>query len=432
MKRTIVTLLTFLILASALALALAPLPARADGIIIIDPPICFEPCPVPPPPVRETPYLTVQTHRVNVTIEDQVATTRVDQTFRNDSQWSLEGTYIFPLPENAAISDFAMWVNGERVEGQLYTKEEARRIYDDIVRRRLDPALLEYVGRDLFQASIFPIDPGDTRRVEIEYSQVLPVDNGLVQYVYPLSTERFSAKPLENVAITVNIKSNEAIKAIYSASHPVSVTREGRFAAQVGWEDANVLPTTDFSLYYTVSADDIGVNLLSYKAQDEDGFFVLLVAPNVDAEQVIEKDVILVLDVSGSMIQLIPHLLGLILPYVNTGQVDVFQFSTYVEHMPPEELRKAKLRTSGGTDINCVLIHALDSKPRLHRALIVTDGYTGVPHPELASRTLEQNLRIYVVLPAESASVAQLRGLATAIIILPPISKSRSPWTIGR
>jgi hypothetical protein len=138
------------------------------------------------------------------------------------------------------------------------------------------------------------------------------------------------------------------------------------------------------------------------------------------------------LDVSGSMIQLIPHLLGLILPYVNSGQADVFQFSTYVEHMPPDELRKAKLRTSGGTDINCVLIHALDARPRLHRALIVTDGYTGIPHPELASRTLEQNLRIYVVLPAESASVAQLRGLATAIIILPPISKSRSPWTIGR
>lgn len=137
------------------------------------------------------------------------------------------------------------------------------------------------------------------------------------------------------------------------------------------------------------------------------------------------------LDVSGSMIQLIPHLLSLIMPYVVNGQADVFQFSTYVEHMSLEELRKAHLRTSGGTDINCVLIHALDAKPHLRRALILTDGYTGVPRPDLANRATEQNLHIYAVLPAESASVAQLKGLVTAIIILPPLGRSRSPWNIG-
>jgi uncharacterized protein with von Willebrand factor type A (vWA) domain len=137
------------------------------------------------------------------------------------------------------------------------------------------------------------------------------------------------------------------------------------------------------------------------------------------------------LDVSGSMVQLIPHLLGLILPYVGTGQADVFQFSTYVEHMPFDELRKARLRTSGGTDINCVLVHALNARPHIARALILTDGYTGIPRPELAHMTQENNLRIYAVLPAESASTAQLRGLVTAIIILPPLGKSRSPWRIG-
>jgi hypothetical protein len=131
------------------------------------------------------------------------------------------------------------------------------------------------------------------------------------------------------------------------------------------------------------------------------------------------------------MIQLIPHLLSLIMPYVVNGQADVFQFSTYVEHMSLEELRKAHLRTSGGTDINCVLIHALDAKPHLRRALILTDGYTGVPRPDLANRATEQNLHIYAVLPAESASVAQLKGLVTAIIILPPLGRSRSPWNIG-
>ncbi len=417
MKR-IITLLTLLLLASVFVLASPPAPARADGIIIIDPPICIEPCPIPPPPPRETPYLTVQNHRVNVTIEDQVATTRVDQIFRNDSQWALEGTYIFPLPENAAISDFAMWINGQKVEGQLYTKEEARRIYDDIVRRRLDPALLEYIGRDLFQASIFPIDPGDTRRIEIEYSQILPVDNGLVHYVYPLSTERFSARPLEDVSVTINIKSNEPIKAVYSASHPVSISREGRYGALVGWEDANVLPNTDFSLYYTVSQDDIGVNLLSYKAQGEDGFFVLLVAPNVDAEQVVDKDVILILDVSGSMegekMEQAREALKYVLDHLNQGdRFNIIAFSTGVRAFssqpePLSALPEARrfvdeLRPEGSTDINRALLEAINAADRERPTIIVflTDGLptSGVVETPQILANVEQaaspNLRIF-------------------------------------
>jgi Ca-activated chloride channel family protein len=368
--------------------------------------------------VRETPYLSVQTHRVTVNIDNQVATTRVDQTFRNDSQWSLEGTYIFPLPENAAISDFAMWINGQKVEGQLYTKEEARRIYDDIVRRRLDPALLEYVGRDLFQASIFPIEPGDTRRVEIEYSQILPVDNGLVQYIYPLSTERFSARPLEDVAVTVNIKSQDPLKAIYSPSHPVSINREGSFAATVGWEEANVKPNTDFSLYYSVSPDDIGVNLLSYKAIDEDGFFVLLVTPNVEAQEVVEKDVILVLDVSGSMegekMEQARDALLYVLDNLNQGdRFNVTAFSTGVRSFstrpePLSALPEARrfvneLRPEGSTDINRALLEAIAGADPQRPTIVIflTDGLPTsgeVETPNILANVAQaagSNLRIF-------------------------------------
>jgi Ca-activated chloride channel family protein len=416
MKRVIMAALIGLTLAAGLAW---PTPARADGIIIPEPPIiCRPPCPIPPPPPRETPYLTVQTHRVQVNIDNQVATTRVDQTFRNDSQWSLEGTYIFPLPENAAISDFAMWVNGQRVEGQLHTKEEARRIYDDIVRRRLDPALLEYVGRDLFQASIFPIDPGDTRRVEIEYSQILPVDNGLVQYVYPLSTEKFSAKPLENVAVTVNLTSREAIKAVYSPSHPVSVDREGRYRATVGWEATNVLPAADFSLYYTVSQEEVGVNLLSYKAPDEDGFFVLLAAPNVDAQQVVNKDVILVLDTSGSMegekMEQARDAMHFVLDHLNrSDRFNIITFSTGVQLFSdrPEPLSKLaearrfvdNLRAEGSTDINRALLEAIDAAGHERPTILIflTDGLptSGVIDTPLILNNITQaagsNLRLF-------------------------------------
>lgn len=396
-----------------------PKPVLADGFIIPDPPICVD-CPVPPPSPRETPYLSVKNHRVTVTIDRQVATTRVDQVFRNDSPWTLEGTYIFPLPEEAAISEFSMWIDDKKVEGQLYTKEEARRIYDDIVRRRLDPALLEYIGRDLFQASIFPIQPGESRRVVIEYTQVLPVEGGLVRYVYPLSTEKFSAKPLEEVSVSVEIQSKEAIKAVYSPSHPVSIDRPDNYRALAGWEDDNVLPNTDFALYYTISEEDLGLNLLSYKTADEDGFFTMLIAPSIKVDEVIKKDVVLVLDTSGSMegekIEQAQSALTYVLDHLNPNdRFNVVAFSTGVRTFstkmePAGAVAEAKrfvqnLQAEGSTDINRALLEALASldKDTLRPAIIIflTDGLptSGVVEPDLilnnVSQSAPKNVRIF-------------------------------------
>ena len=147
-------------------------PAGADGIIIVDPP--------PGVDVRLDQALAIKYHHVDVKIKDQVATTRVDQVFVNDNPWAAEGTYIFPLPEGAAVSDFVMWVDGQPVRGEILEADAARAIYNDIVRRMRDPALLEYVGRKALRASVFPIPPGGERKIELEYSQVLPVESGLV------------------------------------------------------------------------------------------------------------------------------------------------------------------------------------------------------------------------------------------------------------
>ncbi len=433
MKRIVILFLMLLALANLTS------PVLADGIIIPEPPICVR-CPVPPPPPRQTPYLTVQTHRVNVTIKDQVATTHVDQIFRNDTSWALEGTYIFPMPENSAISNFAMWVNGERIDGKLYTKQEARRIYDDIVRRRLDPALLEYVGRDLFQASIFPIQPGDTRRVEIEYNQLLPVENGLVQYVYPLSTERFSAKPLENVSVTVEIESKEAIKTIYAASHAVNITRDGRLRAKVGWEEANVLPDKDFSLYYTISPEEVGVNLLSYQERGEDGFFLLFIAPNVDANQaqVVAKDVVLVLDTSGSMdgekMTQARDALTFVLDHLNKeDRFNVIAFSTGVKLFSTQlepltklgEARRfvADLKSGGSTDINRALLEAIKPADSQRPTIIIflTDGLptSGVVEKEAILNNVKQsaskNVRIFPFGVGDDVDTLLLDSLAQEV-----------------
>ncbi|MBO0160296.1 VIT domain-containing protein, partial [Vibrio parahaemolyticus] len=83
----------------------------------------------------------------------------VEQVFRNDTPYTLEGTWFFPIPDSAAIVEFAIWENDKKLVGEVRSRDEARRIYDEIVRRQRDPGLLEYAGRNLFQASIFPIPP---------------------------------------------------------------------------------------------------------------------------------------------------------------------------------------------------------------------------------------------------------------------------------
>jgi Ca-activated chloride channel family protein len=364
-------------------------PALADGVIIPDPP------PLPDlPPLRET-WLTICYHRVTVTIEDQVAVTRVEQEFLNEHDWEAEGTYIFPLPEGAAVSEFIMWVDGTPVEGKILKAGEARRIYEDIVRRRRDPALLEYVGRGAVQARIFPIPPGGSRKVELEYSQVLPVDNGLVRYVYPLNTEKFSARPLEDVSVRVEVRSRDAMHALYSPTHQdrVYIERDGDYRALVGYEEPDVLPDQDFELVYTVSQEDVGLNVLTYRDAPDDGFFLLLVAPTVEVEKgrVIPRDVFLVLDTSGSMegekIEQAQEALIYVLGHLNTeDRFNVIGFSTGLQQYgrglrPASEAREAaewvrRLEAVGGTDINRALLEALaQADPERTTVLIfLTDG----------------------------------------------------------
>ena len=383
------TKLTTILLILALLLT-GSTSALADGIVIPDMP------PVPDPIPLEDSWLTIRYHRVDVTIEGQVAVTHVEQEFVNEHEWEAEGTYIFPLPEGAAVSKFTMWVDGQPIEGKILTADEARAIYEDTVRRRRDPALLEYVGRGAVQARIFPIPPGGSRKIELEYSQGLPADNGLIRYVYPLNTEKFSARPLENVSVHVTLRSQTPIRALYSPTHQdkVYIERDGDYRATVGYEEQEVLPDEDFELDYTVGQDEVGLHLLTYRETDEeDGFFLLLVSPAVAAEeeQVIPRDIILVLDTSGSMegdkLSQAKDALAFILGHLNSeDRFNVISFSTGLRQYagglrPASEADEAigwvrRLQAVGGTDINRALLEALSQADEERPTVLIflTDG----------------------------------------------------------
>ena len=286
-----------------LALLLAPAAAFADGLIVID---------RPPPGWRPPPHvphafapLEVRRHHVTVSVEGQVATTEVDQTFFNPNDRQLEGTYLFPVPKGAKIDSFAMDIDGTLTKAELLDAAKARKIYEDIVRSMKDPALLEYSGQDLFKVRIFPLEPRKEKRVKLTYTQLLASNGGLVEYRHPLNTEKFSAKPLESVSVTVRLEADAPLTTIHSPSHEVEVRRDGDRKAVIGFEAKDLRPDTDFLLAWGVEpADEIGLGLLSHReAGDDEGTFALFAAPSPAALAAAPqpKDIVFVLDTSGSM-----------------------------------------------------------------------------------------------------------------------------------
>lgn len=366
--------------------------AFADGVVIVEPPISIMPITQPRPEPHAEP-LPVKYHRVQIDIDNQVATTSIDQVFRNPYDVDLEGTYIFPLPEEAAITDFAMYMDGKRVSGEVLDKDKARKVYEDIVRKMKDPGLLEYVDRNMFKARVYPIPKHGEKRIELVYQQTLKYDAGVCRYAYPLNTERFSPTPLEEVTISAKVKSKAPIKSLYSPSHEVD-TKIEQFQASCGYEARNVKPDKDFVLYYTVSEKDVGLNLLCYRQPGEDGFFLMLLSPGQLEGRAIDKDIIFVLDTSGSMsgdkIEQAKEALRFCVNRLGKGdRFNIIRFATDINTykdtlvaVNSENIKGAlnfidKFEAAGGTDINAALLSALKMFAEAKRPCMVvflTDG----------------------------------------------------------
>ncbi len=287
-------------LALVLLLALFLAPQHVQAQIIIDPP----PIPRPMPPTVPLPDpLRIQEQRVDVVIDGALARVHLTQILANHSPNAIEGSYVLPLPEGAAIGDFQMTVNGEVIEGEILRKDEARRTYEEIVRQRRDPALLAYLGHDLFQVNIFPIPAGETRQVELTYSQLLFAQDGLYQFRYPLQTRQLTSAPIDALTISVDLINQPELRTIYSTNYAIETNRMNNRSAQVSYEATDSQPDGDFVLYFGTNERAVGVNLLSYRPAAEDGYFALLVAPSVETipDALIQRDLIMVLDISGSM-----------------------------------------------------------------------------------------------------------------------------------
>ncbi len=385
------------LLALVVLAACGATPSRAQQSRAIDPRHDTPPSPIV---VQSTsPGVIVAAHTVDAVVEGRVAQVQVTQVFCNQSGRVAEGVYIFPLPEDAAVSDFQMTVNGEVLEGKLLDRDEARRIYEEIVRSQRDPALLEYLDRGLFQASVFPIPPGETRTVHFSYSQVLAPDGNLLHFNYPLSTQRYSTAPVEEVAVTVELRDQPGLRTIYSPNYPITIERTAEDRATAVYTASEDQPAGDFDLYWGVADEAIGLDLLSYKPADEDGFFMLLAAPGVETtDEVVARDIVVVLDVSGSMrgakMEQAVAAVRYIVENLNADdRFNLITFSTGVS-LWEDALRPADgdataaalawladVKATGSTDINRALLEALaqlddggEENSRPAYVLFLTDG----------------------------------------------------------
>ncbi len=406
--------------------------ALANGIVVETP----RPEPLPPVRMRE--------HRVTATIHDRGASVTVEQVFVNHSSAALEGTYLFPLPPDAAVGEFAMTVGDRLVEGEVLEASRARAIYESIVRQRRDPGLLEYCGRGVFRARVFPLEPGKETRVRLTYQQVLPEEAGAVEWTYPLGADALNRAPLESVIVDVRFESVAELRSVLCPSHAVEVRREGARGARVTYEASRQRELREMRLWFLRSADEVALTVLSTLPRAGEGTFLASLAPPLVAEEadVVPRDVVYVLDTSGSMRgrgieqakAALKQGIAMLRPLDRFG---IVAFSTESRPFrrelvaPTDESRRDAARwidaqeATGGTALEDGLRTALriggeGAKGRLYLVVLLTDGRptVGLQRPddvlESVRRSNRAGARVFTFGAGDELDVALLDRIAEA------------------
>jgi Ca-activated chloride channel family protein len=351
---------------------------------------------------------------VRIELDGRIARFEVEERFRNDGGGLAEGTYLYPLPADAAFSDFSLFQGDQELRGEMMNAEQARGIYEEIVRKQRDPALLTLAGHGLIRAQVFPIQPGETRRVILRYTQLLARDGDAFKLRYALGSRG-------DVPVTITLTARDAER--YGV--PVSPTH------RVEWkEDRGRLtvrsecdPRGEFQLLLPVRRGLIGTTVVTHAPGGGDRFAMLVVSPPVVAnDMAIPRDLTLVVDVSGSMsggkIEQARSALNQALGGLRAAdRFRIIAFSSGVTEfasgwtpVTAATVRRARefvdnLEARGGTNIEGALTAALGTRndsERMGIVLFMTDGLPSVGEqaPEkiaAAAAARRHNLRIFPI-----------------------------------
>jgi Ca-activated chloride channel family protein len=251
--------------------------------------------------------LKIEAQRVNVSVNNGIAVTEVEQVFRNTEKRQVEALYTFPVPNGASVAGFTMWINGKEMVGEVVEKQRARQIYDRYKQVRRDPGLLEQTDYKTFEMRIFPIGPGAEQRVRIVYYQELDFDHDAATYVYPLATvtrRQIDQTVQGTFALSASIESAVPIVSLESPSHPkgFAIVRLDDAHYDASLETATGDLARDVVLTYRLARPHTGLDLITSKPPDEDGYFQLTLTAGEELATLARgMDYVFILDVSGSM-----------------------------------------------------------------------------------------------------------------------------------
>ena len=251
-------------------------------------------------------HLELTSATVDVRIDERIARTRTDQIFTNHADWEVEGIYEFTLPDGAIITDLVLWIGDKRIQGLILEKEEARQIYDDIVRQRVDPALIEQVTPNQFRLSIFPFPANGSRRVEFEYMQLLEARNGRLDYTFPLAPETGQALLMELFVLRASVRSQHPFEVTTSGLPRLTdVDRPDDYSANVFFGDEEISPREDFTLTIRQTGDLLKPTVLSFAPEGDEalGYYALWLPPlpELTRGDPLPRSLTFVIDISSSM-----------------------------------------------------------------------------------------------------------------------------------
>lgn len=363
------------------ALALGAAPAAAQGWIEIERPRI---------PLPNNPNIVRVSSDVRTTIDGRVARVEVEERFRNAGGGLAEGSYLYPLPGEAVFQNFSLWMGDQELRGEMMNAEQARGIYEEIVRRQKDPALLTLAGHGLVRAQVFPIQPGETRKVVLRYTQLLDRAGDALRLRYAMGK-----RGSESGTWRLSLPDEEAYGTPYSPTHQLNSSRNnGRLELSVDTRNGG-----DIELLLPLRRGLVGTSVLTHSPGGEDGYVMLLVAPPQREEgPVVPRDLSMVVDVSGSMSgqkldqarAALRQALGTLRP---EDRFRLIAFSSGVRNFRDgftpatgANLREARefvdaLQADGGTNISGALDAVLGtsvSEERLQLVIFLTDGVPSV------------------------------------------------------
>jgi len=256
-------------------------------------------------PLRRPAAVRMAQLALKVDVVDGVATTKVRQLWRNDGDVQAEATWLLPLPRGVVADGFVVRANGVETPGEVLKAEEARSVYEGIVRRRLDPGLLEFYGRGCLRARIFPIPPRGEMATEVTFRQVLPELQGLRSWSFALGAAGNEGLAPERVVLDFTLSSRKSIKNAFAPLRAIQVLQKDDHTVRASFEGSPAsLPERELALFYGLSEAEFGLDLLAHRAPDAaEGTFLMLVSPRREwqTREILKKSIVFVLDTSGSM-----------------------------------------------------------------------------------------------------------------------------------